>query len=301
MALNALGADPGRLWRAPWRWLDEDMLSCCVKLDVVKQEGLTIPSFLCLAGCNGATVEAKYGENTGIDEFRRDVEACAVDDIGPRGKVLVVSYNRKDLGQTGTGHFSPIGGYSRERDMVLIMDTARFKYPPHWVMLEHLYTATKAQDPSTGRSRGWMLIERRKDQLTILRFPLHLSSPLWEEVLLRLVPLKDNEKFLESLLEIARDEKLASSIPALIPGLNEEMKNAVKELENFETFKKIGDEFPHGTRVAIALLYESLAQDSEILKLKEGHALRSEAKSIRMVFESLEDYCCIKKKMDQHD
>ena len=24
------------------------------------------------------------------------------------------------------------GGYHAERDMVLILDTARFKYPPHW-------------------------------------------------------------------------------------------------------------------------------------------------------------------------
>jgi hypothetical protein len=39
----------------------------------------------------------------------------------------------------GDGHFSPVGGYSEAEDMVLILDTARFKYPPHWVPLEMLY------------------------------------------------------------------------------------------------------------------------------------------------------------------
>jgi glutathione gamma-glutamylcysteinyltransferase len=43
------------------------------------------------------------------------------------------------LPAAGDGHFSPIGGYSAREDMVLILDTARFKYPPHWVPLEMLY------------------------------------------------------------------------------------------------------------------------------------------------------------------
>ena len=33
----------------------------------------------------------------------------------------------------GDGHFSPLGGYHEARDLVLILDTARFKYAPHWV------------------------------------------------------------------------------------------------------------------------------------------------------------------------
>lgn len=40
---------------------------------------------------------------------------------------LVVSYSRSTLSQTGDGHFSPIGGYHRGRDEVLILDVARFK------------------------------------------------------------------------------------------------------------------------------------------------------------------------------
>jgi len=31
--------------------------------------------------------------------------------------IIVVSYNRARLGQTGTGHFSPIGAYNEQSDM----------------------------------------------------------------------------------------------------------------------------------------------------------------------------------------
>ena len=51
---------------------------------------------------------------------------------------------------TGDGHFSPVGGYHPEKDLVLILDTARFKYPPHWVKLSTLCDAMRALDPSTG-------------------------------------------------------------------------------------------------------------------------------------------------------
>ena len=72
--------------------------------------------------------------------------------------VMIASYSRRDLEQSGSGHFSPIGGYCAERDMVLIMDVARFKYPPHWVPLGSLYQAMQRVDPETGKCRGYMLL-----------------------------------------------------------------------------------------------------------------------------------------------
>ena len=54
---------------------------------------------------------------------------------------MIVSYSRRTFLQTGDGHFSPIGGYHAGRDLVLILDVARFKYPPHWVPLSMLYEA----------------------------------------------------------------------------------------------------------------------------------------------------------------
>ena len=47
-------------------------------------------------------------------------------------QVMIVSYSRKALGQTGDGHYSPIGGYHAESDQVLILDVARCQSIQIW-------------------------------------------------------------------------------------------------------------------------------------------------------------------------
>ena len=37
---------------------------------------------------------------------------------------LILSYSRSAVGQTGDGHFSPVGAYNERRDMALILDAA---------------------------------------------------------------------------------------------------------------------------------------------------------------------------------
>jgi len=66
------------------------------------------------------------------------------------------------LGQTGDGHFSPIGGYHAAKDLVLILDVARFKYPPHWVPLPLLHAALQPHDPATGKARGYLLLSQNR-------------------------------------------------------------------------------------------------------------------------------------------
>lgn len=156
MALNALGIDPGRVWRGPWRWFSEELLDCCAPLSRVQSTGLSLDELACLARCNGAQVELTRADQSGEREFRDRVHALA------RGaeQILVASYSRAVLGQTGTGHFSPIGGYHAERDMLLLLDVARFKYPPHWVATSALFEAMQPVDPATSRARGWLTLRK---------------------------------------------------------------------------------------------------------------------------------------------
>jgi hypothetical protein len=126
MVLNALAIDPGRTWKGPWRWFDESMLECCEPLEVVRARGICISKLDCLARCNGATTQLKYGDSVSLAEFRADIVRLTSTEPPP-DELMIVGYNRKVMGQTGTGHFSPVGGYHRGRDMALIMDVARFK------------------------------------------------------------------------------------------------------------------------------------------------------------------------------
>ncbi|KAJ0252596.1 Glutathione gamma-glutamylcysteinyltransferase 1 [Hirschfeldia incana] len=156
VVLNALSIDPGRKWKGPWRWFDESMLDCCESLETVKERGITFGKLVCLAHCSGAKVEAFRTSQSTIDDFRKFVVTCLVSD----NFHMISSYDRGVFKQTGSGHFSPIGGYNTERDMVLILDVARFKYPPHWVPLQLLWEAMDTTVKLTGKRRGFMLISR---------------------------------------------------------------------------------------------------------------------------------------------
>ncbi|KAL8191927.1 hypothetical protein R6Q57_028658 [Mikania cordata] len=177
MVLNALSIDPGRKWKGPWRWFDESMLDCCEPLEKVKAKGISFGKVVCLAHCAGAKVEAFRTNQTSIDEFRKHVIACSTSD----DRHVISSYNRATFQQTGTGHFSPIGGYHAGRDMALILDVARFKYPPHWVPLKLLWEAMDTVDDASGFRRGFMLISRLQRPPALL-YTLSCKHESWVNI-----------------------------------------------------------------------------------------------------------------------
>ena len=182
VALNALAVDPGRVWRGPWRWYGEEMLDCCEPLERVRERGLTLGQLACLARCNGAGVELRRAGETSVAAFSAELTSVA-GTVG--GKVLVASYARTELDQTGEGHFSPIGGYHAGRDLALVLDVARFKYPPHWVPVQRLFEAMCSIDPASGRTRGWLLLTRGRGPSPLVYFVSCKEHP-WADIAERL-------------------------------------------------------------------------------------------------------------------
>ena len=155
-------------------------LDCCRPVEEIKERGLDLDLFVCLARCNSAAAElvraseassdvapsgfpsseiptSAFPLGSGLAAFRRAVIAASRQG---EGEFMVLSYSRKALGQTGDGHFSPLGGYHAGRDMVLILDVARFKYPPHWVPLSLLWRAMQLIDAETALPRGYVTLRR---------------------------------------------------------------------------------------------------------------------------------------------
>jgi hypothetical protein len=73
--------------------------------------------------------------------------------------ILVVSFARYALGQTGDGHFSPVAAYHEATDQCLVLDVARFKYQPYWVSVSDLFASTLPVDSVTEQPRGWYLLQ----------------------------------------------------------------------------------------------------------------------------------------------
>lgn len=169
--LSLYPADPNTTWKGGWRWFDEHTLasSCCKPLEAIHQEGITLDEFAALGRCHGAAVNvfrpieglpplhvSRPGEAAGsAHTFREAVRSACSDSKPPH---LVVSFLRTALSQTGTGHFSPVAAYHAPSDSALVLDIARFKLPPYWVPIRHLYDAMLPHDAATGLPRGYVLL-----------------------------------------------------------------------------------------------------------------------------------------------
>lgn len=172
MVLNALAVDPQRQWKGVWRWYSESLLECCEPLAVVKERGITLGKLACTARCNSLDVDVVVADRDITQAFRDTVRRVCSQPAHSASEFVVAAYSRRGLEQTGEGHFSPIAGYHAATDRVLIMDTARFKYPPHWVPVDALAACMREFDKETNKPRGFMALRRR---------PLdHLRSPVFQ-------------------------------------------------------------------------------------------------------------------------
>jgi glutathione gamma-glutamylcysteinyltransferase len=185
--LNAMSIDPQTRWKGGWRYFgDEESLlgRCCLSVDHVQSLGITLDEFYRLASCQGLRVHMKRAissntnNNSGtavngiseeppshssmgsLEEFRRDVISVLTDQSPSPGAMMVVSFGRSGLQQTGDGHFSPVAAYHSQTDQVLVLDVARFKYPPYWVSVKDLYEAMTLLDQATQQSRGWFVLQK---------------------------------------------------------------------------------------------------------------------------------------------
>lgn len=156
--------DPGRPWKGVWRWYAEEMLECCeTPLKMVLKNGVSLQQLEDLAICHGLSVKSNY-YNSDISDFKNAIDQTAK----VSGKHLIVSFSRTSMGQTGEGHFSPIAAYHPIHDLALVLDVARFKYPPYWASLNQLHASMSSIDPLTGRSRGYLLLSRSPESKTTI-------------------------------------------------------------------------------------------------------------------------------------
>ena len=88
--------------------------------------------------------------------------ATSGDSVGETGvrKVMLLNFSRPSLGQTGSGHFSPIAAWHPASDMALVLDTARFKYPAFWAPIDKLFESCATLDQDTDMGRGFLLLSK---------------------------------------------------------------------------------------------------------------------------------------------
>ena len=143
----------------PFQWATQTqlMLNECVKqnlYDVDKMHhlfwGMGLKMATKLLQCHledqGYSVEAHHvdPQQISMDEVRQGIKEAVLD---PEARVII-NYDRGGIGQgdMGHGHFSPIGAYNHEIDAFLVMDVAKYKYPPVWVTTKRLFGGISGLD-----------------------------------------------------------------------------------------------------------------------------------------------------------
>ena len=122
---------------------------------VLMEIGMTLDQIAGILRTQPVKADVHHAAESSLDEFRK----AAVSYLDQPGNYVIVNYLRKAIHQETGGHISPLAAYDAESDRFLILDVARYKYPPVWVKASELFDAMNTIDSDNhGLTRGYVLI-----------------------------------------------------------------------------------------------------------------------------------------------
>jgi hypothetical protein len=124
--------------------------------EVVSRMGMTLEQIGQLLASYGVKVKVYHAADTNLEDFRKLVSQ----NLKQPANFVLINYLRKEIGQEKGGHISPIAAYNEKTDRFLIMDVARYKYPPIWVKTADLWKAMATVDSVSGKTRGFVFVSR---------------------------------------------------------------------------------------------------------------------------------------------
>ena len=86
-----------------------------------------------------------------------DIRKELIDNLKRHGDFVIVTYNRRAVGQEGGGHISPLGAYDAESDSFLILDVNPSSAGWVWMPGATLIKGLRSFD--TVENRGYILVE----------------------------------------------------------------------------------------------------------------------------------------------
>ena len=165
MVLNALALPaPAVPDYGPFTSFTQDNLFTPATEKIIPQayiptHGMTLDQVGAVAANFGAQVRVIHAGTVSAAHFRADAAAA----LAKPGHFVIVNYLRTALGQQRYGHISPLGAYDHRSDRFLILDVARYKYPPVWVRTADLFAAMNTIDAGNdNQTRGYLLLDRTK-------------------------------------------------------------------------------------------------------------------------------------------
>ena len=161
MILNALGvpAPPVPEYEPYRTFTQENVLNertdAVLPRETIARQGMTLDQLAGLLATQPVKAEVHHASESSADEFRK----LASTYLGEPGHFVIINYLRKTIGEEIGGHISPLGAYDSKADRFLILDVARYKYPPVWVKTADIFAAMNTPDAANdNKSRGFVLV-----------------------------------------------------------------------------------------------------------------------------------------------
>jgi hypothetical protein len=163
MVLNALGMSaPTTPEFEPYRTFTQENVFTPATEKVLPQEtllklGMALDQIGDFISTYGVKAEVHHASQSTVEEFR----TIASQYLNSPNKHVIVNYLRKSIGQEKGGHISPLAAYDADTDRFLLLDVARYKYPPVWISAAELFNAMNTTDSDNqNRTRGFALISK---------------------------------------------------------------------------------------------------------------------------------------------
>ena len=147
----------------PYKTFTQDNLldartDAIITVETIMKQGITLDQLGDLMAVQPVTVEVNHAAGSSLDAFR----GKARDYLAKPDHFVVINYLRKAIGQEKGGHISPLAAYDAETDRFLILDVARYKYPPVWVKTDELFAAMNTTDKDNeNKTRGFILVAKK--------------------------------------------------------------------------------------------------------------------------------------------
>jgi hypothetical protein len=161
MALNALGVPaPMSPEFQPYAIFTQDNVlddktDAILPRDTLAHHGMTLDQLGQILSLYPVAAEVHHVASGGVDEFRKQASEA----LATGHRFVLVNFLRKTLGEERGGHISPLGAYDENADRFLLLDVARYKYPPVWVKTSDLFDAMNTTDSDNdNKTRGYVLV-----------------------------------------------------------------------------------------------------------------------------------------------
>lgn len=162
MVLNSLGLEaPANAIHPPFhQFTQTNFFSPAVEKVLPREkllrQGATLDELGKMLGAWNVQVSIHHAADSNLTDFRRQAREA----LASGKQYVIINFHRDPLAQEGGAHFSPLAAYDQASDRFLMLDVARFRYPPFWITAESLFQAMNTTDSVSQKTRGYLLISQ---------------------------------------------------------------------------------------------------------------------------------------------